>query len=120
MPVGIGNYEWYGVAKYDENIYIGKYNEFSGNHISFEKFSINEYLLSSVDDATIETMKWFSKDFYVAAKSADTLRFYNMQCDMQGTRYFADYKSSTAFYFQIWENEDGKTIIETGMHPKNK
>jgi hypothetical protein len=63
-------------------------------------------------------MRWFAQGFYTVAQEGRTIRVYNMQCDMQGVRYFGDYRAPTAFYFQIVPEMDGGFELSTGMHPE--
>jgi inner membrane protein len=118
VPVSVGNVNWYGVAKDENYLYLGKYSMLKDENISFDKFSINEHLLDKIDPYLADRMRWFSQGFYVVAEEEGVIRLYNMQCDMQGTRHFGDYKAPTAFYFEITPNEDGSFDLQTGMHPR--
>lgn len=119
VPVKIGSVYWYGVAKTNNSLFIGKYNNQTQNQISFTEFPINDYLLDTIDTELATTLKWFSKDFYTVAEFNGKIRLYNMQCDMQGIRTFGDYKAPTAFYFEITPISNGKYELNTGMHQKN-
>lgn len=119
VPVKIGSIYWYGVAKTNNSLFIGKYNNLAQNSISFTEFPINDYLLDTIDTELATTLKWFSKGFYTVAESNGKIRLYNMQCDMQGIRSFRDYKAPTAFYFEITPIPNGKYELNTGMHKKD-
>ena len=119
VPVKIGSIYWYGVAKTNNSLFIGKYNNLAQNSISFTEFPINDYLLDTIDTELATTLKWFSKGFYTVAESNGKIRLYNMQCDMQGIRTFGDYKAPTAFYFEITPIQNGKYELNTGMHKKD-
>lgn len=118
VPVFIGNVNWYGVAKDENYLYLGKYSMLNDEKISFDKFSINDHLLDKIDPHLADRMRWFSQGFYVVAEDEGITRVYNMQCDMQGIRHFGDYKAPTAFYFEITPKEDGSFDLKTGMHPQ--
>ena len=88
VPVKIGSINWYAVAKTDTSLFIAKYNNLTQNPIKFTEFPINDYLLNDIDDELATTLKWFSKGFYSVAKNNKKIRFYNMQCDMQGIQTY--------------------------------
>lgn len=116
VPVGAGSLKWYGVAKTDDSLYIGKISDLTHNHIEFASFPINNNLLDRVDDQLVDRMKWFAQDFYTVAEKDGKIRIYNMQCDMQGIRVYGGYKAPTAFYFEIDQHADGSYDLSTGMH----
>ena len=118
VPVKIGSISWYGVAKTNNSLFIGRYNNLSPNLILFTEFPINNHLLNDIPTEISSTLKWFSKDFYTVAESNGKLRLYNMQCDMQGIRTYGNYKAPTAFYFEITPLSNGKYDLTTGMHKK--
>ncbi len=120
VPVKIGSVNWYGVAKTNNSLFIGRYNNLSQNPIIFTEFPINNYLLDDIPTELSSTLKWFSKGFYTVAESNGNIRLYNMQCDMQGIRTYGDYKAPTAFYFEVITNSNGDFAIDTGMHKKNE
>ena len=119
IPVGIGNVNWYGVAKSQDSLFLGKYSDLDHNHIEFHSFPINNSLLDRVDKRLADKLKWFSQDYYTVAEYDGKIRLYNLQCDMQGIRTFGAYKAPTAFYFEITPFPNGKFELTTGMHPKN-
>lgn len=119
IPVGVGNANWYGVAKDKDALFLGKYSDLKHNSIDFHAFPINEHLLDQVDNQLAERLQWFSQDYYTVAEYEGKIRLYNLQCDMQGIRTFGEYKAPTAFYFEIKPNPDGTYVLSTGMHPKN-
>ena len=116
VPVGIGSINWYGVAKTNSSLFLGKYNNLKQDNIVFTEFPINDYLLNTIDDELASTLKWFSNGFYTVAESDGKIRLYNMQCDMQGIRTYGNYKAPTAFYFEITPHSDGSYKLTTGMH----
>lgn len=120
VPVGVGNVNWYGVAKSDNKLHIGKYSELKNNEIHFDSFPINQQLLENLDPLLVDKMIWFAQGFYTVAEKDGNIRIYNMQCDMQGVRTYGNYKAPTAFYFKIAPKENGTYQLKTGMHPKEK
>ncbi|WJJ96416.1 metal-dependent hydrolase [Algibacter luteus] len=119
VPVGIGSVNWYGVAKTQESLFIGKYNTIAQNQITFSEFPINDYLLENINPELTTTLKWFSNGFYTVAEHDGKIRLYNMQCDMQGIRTYGDYKAPTAFYFEITPFLDESYNLSTGMHKRD-
>jgi inner membrane protein len=116
IPVGVGNLNWYGVAKNDTSIFLGKYCRLNSEPIEFHSFPINEQLLDGINKELAEKLKWFSQDFFTVAEDQGRIRLYNLQCDMQGVRIYGNYKAPTAFYFEIKPNSDGTFKLNTGMH----
>ena len=116
VPVKIGSVNWYGVAKTNSSLFIGKYNYLTKEPISFTEFPINDHLLDTIDGELATTLKWFSKGYYTVAVDNGKLRLYNMQCDMQGIRNYGTYLAPTAFYFEITPAFDGNSELKTGMH----
>jgi inner membrane protein len=118
VPVGIGSYTWYGVAKSTDGISIGHLTLLDHQVPSFEYFPKNDKLLEGLDHTLVDRLKWFSQDYYSVAEHEGKIRLYNMQCDMQGIRTFGTYKAPTAFYFEIDPGLNGEYELTTGMHPK--
>jgi len=118
IPVGIGNVNWYGVAKSQDSLFIGKYSDLNHNHIDFHAFPINDVLLDKIDQRLADRLKWFSQDFYTVAEHNGKIRLYNLQCDMQGVRTFGEYKAPTAFYFEVETLPNDQFELTTGMHPE--
>lgn len=116
VPVGVGNIQWYGVAKTQDALYLGFYSALKSNNITFDVFPVNEELLNEIDPYLAERMRWFAQDFYTVVKAGKKIRFYNLQCDMQGPRDLGEYVAPTAFYFEIEPLTDGLFNISTGMH----
>ncbi len=119
VPVSAANLVWYGVAKDGQGLHIGRYVAGQEEPVTFEFFPTNDHLLEGLDPYLIDRMKWFSQGFYTVAEHEGNIRLYNMQCDMQGIRYFGDYKAPTAFYFEITPLENGAYRLDSGMHPEN-
>lgn len=118
VPVKVGNMIWYGVASDGKQLHMARYSMLASNTIEFESIPINDQLLEGVDPELVDRMKWFAQGFYAVAQEGRTIRFYNLQCDMQGIRQVDDYKAPTAFYFQIVPEMGGGYELSTGMHPK--
>jgi inner membrane protein len=119
VPVSAANLVWYGVAKDEAGLYMGKYSRMDQRPIEFTYFPTNDSLLSGVNQELVHTLKWFSQDYYTVAERDGKIRLYNMQCDMQGIRHFGDYVAPTAFYFEITPHSDGTYELTSGMHEKS-
>ena len=120
VPVGIGNMNWYGVARDKNFLHLGKYSVLEDNNIEFHSFPINNHLLDDLDSELVDRMKWFSQGYYTVAEHEGKIRVYNMQCDMQGVRYFGEYKAPTAFFYEITPKSDGTYELHSGMHMANE
>ncbi|NND77004.1 MAG: metal-dependent hydrolase [Flavobacteriales bacterium] len=118
VPVKVGNVNWFGVAKENGTLYLGKYSELNPEPITFDSFPMNEELLTTLDPDLVERLTWFAQGYYVAAESEGKIRVYNMQCDMQGVRHFGNYLAPTAFYYEISPHLDGSYDLDVGMHEK--
>lgn len=118
VPVAAGNTVWYGVARDDKELHIGKYSLLERTKIEFESFPINDELLDDLDPYLVDRMRWFAKGFYTVAEYEGKIRLYNMQCDMQGTRHFGAYVAPTASYFEITPKANGDYELTSGMHPE--
>ena len=116
VPVKIGNIVWYGVAKDETHLHIGKYSEVQKNAIAFHSFPVNDHLLNDLDSYLVDRMKWFAQGFYTVTNKNDKIQIYNMQCDMQGVQQFENYKAPTAFYFEITLHKDGSYTLTSRMH----
>jgi len=120
VPVKLANIHWYGVAKGDENVYLGQYNRIANGKIEFHVFPINDALLANVDANTAAKMKWFAKGFYAVDNQRDKFQFYNLQCDMQGIVETDSFKAPTVFYFEMDILENGETELTVGQHKKQR
>jgi len=119
IPVGIGNMNWYGVARNNDTLYVGEFSDLNHTHIQFHAFPINEDLLDSVNPDLSDNLKWFAQDHFTVSKENGKLRFYNLQCDMQGVRNYGTYRAPTASYFEIIRQSNGSDEIDIGMHTGN-
>lgn len=116
VPVKVGNINWYGVARNETTLFMGKFNRLNGGPIQFDSFPINDHFLQSINTELADKMRWFAQDLYVVAENDKKVRIYNLQCDMQGIQYFGDYRAPTAYYFEIETYDDGSFDLSTGMH----
>lgn len=121
VPVAFGSVNWYGVAKSKDSLYLGQYSILERNEVKFEAFPINDALLDGLDDKLVSMLKWFAKGQYTVAKTGNKIRFYNLQCDMQGVQDVGEEKMPTAFYFEITTKKEGGYELNTEVHlEKNK
>ena len=118
VPVSAANLIWYGVAKDEKGLHLGKHRIGEGARIDFEYFPTNDALLTGLDPYLVDRMKWFAQGFYTVTEFDGKLRLYNLQCDMQGIRDVGDYKAPTAFYYEITPLGDGNYVLKSRMHPK--
>lgn len=118
FPVGIANLNWYGLAQTSDSLYLAKVSAFGSTETEIHTFPVNEQLLSGFDTYLVDRMRWFAKGHYAVAASKDGVRFYNLQCDMQGVRLCHDYQAPTAFYFSIDSLAEAKYDLSIGNHPK--
>lgn len=117
VPVGMSGINWYGVAKTDDGIFMGKYSNWADNIIELTYFPTQDELLTDIDPVLAECLKWFAKDYYTVARSENGIRFYNLQCDMQGIQKLElGEKAPTAFYFEVIQTENGEYDLEVGLH----
>lgn len=116
LPVAIASVNWYGVAKSKDSLYLGKYSIWEQNKVNFEAFPINDALLDGLDESLVYTLKWFAKGRYTVAQTGNKIRFYNLQCDMQGIQNVEGEKMPTAFYFEITVQEEGAYKLKTAVH----
>jgi len=119
VPVSAANLIWYGVAKNDKGLYLGKHSVWDDGKIDFDYFPTNDTLLAGLDPYLVDRMKWFAKGFYTVTEHEGKIRLYNLQCDMQGIRFSGNTKAPTAFYFEITPLGDTNYLLSSGMHPKN-
>lgn len=115
VPVGIGSMTWYGVAKTDGGVWLGRYSMLEGEPPEMTWFDSKEELLVNYDEELIDRLKWFAKGFYVVGKSESGLRFYNLQVDMQGIQNLGNELAPTAFYFEIIQGKEDYQL-EVGSH----
>lgn len=112
MPVGIGNINWYGVAKSQDSIYMFHYSILSNFGSKIKAFPVNDEYLSLTEDYIADKMRWFAKGFYTVEKVNDKIRVYNLQVDMRGIIMEGNKTFPTAGYFEISKNGD----FSSGSH----
>ena len=117
VPVTAGNGEWFGLAKTDSFIYMGKVNSYNiHDTIKFQKFAINEHLLDKINIDLADKMRWFAKGFYVVNEYKGKILLYNLQCDMQGIKQISDYIAPTAYYFEFDKDSSNSKVFRTDFH----
>lgn len=119
VPVGMSGINRYGVAKTDDGVFMGKYSNWADNIIELTYFPIQNELLTDIDPILAERLKWFAKDYYTVARSENGIRFYNLQCDMQGIQDLElGEKAPTAFYFEVVKSDAGESRLKSGLHAR--
>lgn len=117
IPVGIGNVNWYGIAKGQDSIYVLQSSMLSTGDSPIDAFPINEEYLSLIDKEYAETMRWFSKGYYTVEKVDGNIRIYNLQVDTRGVVDQGTWKAPTLGYFEI-SNLDGVQTFSSGTIKK--
>lgn len=116
VPVGMSSVNWYGVLKTTDGIYLGKYSWYDAKPpLVLTFFERHDEYLEDIDPEVSDKLKWFAKGYYTVAKDSSGLRFYNLQCDMQGIQNLGDELAPTAFFFQVVHTESGYDL-KTGFH----
>lgn len=118
IPVSAGGLRWYGGGMGDSLLHLGDHNLLRRDKIAFTPFPIRRKLLRELDPYLADRLTWFAKDFYTVARTDSTIRFYNLQVDMQGIREVDGYTAPTAFYFEITPREDGTYSLKSRQHRK--
>lgn len=116
VPVTAANYKWYGAATGSDTLYIGSFGQFQKNPIEFTSIPVNEHLLKNVDPEIVDKLKWFAKDHYTVAGDEASIRFYNLQVDMQGIRRVDGEWAPTAWYYALEKQPDGHYSVESRVH----
>jgi inner membrane protein len=118
VPVGVANFNWYGVAKTADSLYLHKYSLIDDDKWVFEVFPINEHFLQELDKQQAEKMKWFAKGFFTVDKNGQKIRIYNLQVDMRGTANAGDKRVPTLGYFEFSKNGTGGFDFSSGTIKK--
>lgn len=118
VPVTAGNYSWRGAAIAGDSLYLGGFNQFARKPVRFEVFAVNDHLLDQVGEDMAGRLRWFSKGHHITAGTADSLRFYNLQVDMQGPRNTRFGRAPTAWYMELNRLSDGSYGLGTAVHRK--
>jgi inner membrane protein len=106
---------WSGTVKTQDSLYSGVYSLLDRNKVfELEGFPINEYLLADTpaDDYTVETIKWFSKGYYVVSKSnPDTLKMSDLRYGSFGNRS-KEKPNEFIFNFNLYKDKDNNWQID--------
>lgn len=108
-PTILNNVLWSATAELDSTYLIGKYSHFDTKpRFKFTPINKNHHLIADAkdDDRTINTLKWFSNDFYGCIDRGDGLiQFSDLR---YGTfREGGEDQDDFIFYFMIKKGEDG-------------
>lgn len=76
-PTALNNFLWYAIAKDDDKLYVSYYSIFDRNKdMVFESFDKNDSILDQpCERRSLETLKQFSKGYYIARIQHDTTIF---------------------------------------------
>jgi len=102
----LNNILWTGTVETDDTFYQGQYSLFDTSDIVFTSIEKRHDLLNSLDDPTIQTLRWFSNDFFnITPISKNKLQFNDLRFGtFSGTGKDPD---DFIFKFQLTEKEDG-------------
>lgn len=106
-PTILNNLLWSCIAETDEGYLYGQYSRLDKEpKVDYTFYPRNQELLQAkADDPTLETLRWFCKDYYTITKlDGDTLQFNDMRFGVTTTRAGDPHY---IFNFPIIKGEDG-------------
>jgi len=105
-PTIFNNFLWSMTAENKDHFYMGQYSVFDTSPINFRKVEKRHHLLAgSENDKTINTLRWFSNDFYNVLKRGDGLLQFN---DLRyGTFRESHGEQDFIFRFLVQKQADG-------------
>jgi inner membrane protein len=114
---------WSATVKTEDTIYTGLYSLLdTKSAFDLTGYPINELLLSEIspDDYTVNTIKWFSKDYYTVQQiSGDTLQINDLRYGTFGTR--GGSKDEFIFKFRIYKDQNEEWQIDNkSQRPPNE
>lgn len=113
-PAPLNNWLWYLVAKNDSGYYIGYSSVFDkGSSIKLMYRPKNEYLLTALpQDKDLISLKRFSKNYYTAEMSGDTLYFNDIRFGTIGG--WNGKEEPFVFRYILGENANNDLVIQRG------
>ena len=79
-PTPLNNLLWMGVAEDSSGYHIGYFSDLDkDHHIAFHYVPKNDSLLAGKDPAVVETLKWFSGNYYCVTQSDSTVSFNDLR-----------------------------------------
>lgn len=118
VPVSAANIKWFGLAFGPDSLYMNTLVRGRGPTDDVTTIPIHEHLLDNIDPDIAAKMKWFAKQHYAVAGTPDSIRFYNLQVDMQGIHEVGEDLAPTAWYYLIVPRDDGSYFIDSRVHDK--
>ncbi|MGK0387460.1 MAG: inner membrane protein [Maribacter sp.] len=109
-PTIFSNFLWNGVAEGDTAFYMGMYSllDKEPRLQEMQVFPKNHHLIKGHEkDKSIQTLRWFCKDYYVYTEKNDTLYFNDLRFGIRGMD--KDNHPQFIFSFQLLE-EDGELV----------
>lgn len=109
-PTILSNFLWNGVAEGDTAFYMGMYSTFDKEPRvqEMDVFPKNHHLIKGHEnDESIQTLRWFCKDYYVYTEKNDTLYFNDLRFGTRGMDKNND--PIFIFSFQLLE-ENGELV----------
>lgn len=102
----LNNLLWTGTVETDNNYYQGQYSIFDTSDIEFTAIEKHHDRLSSLDETTIKTLRWFSDDFFNITPIAENkLQFNDLRFGTFSGK--GEDPDDFIFKFQLTENADG-------------
>ncbi len=117
-PTPLNNLLWYVVANDDSGSYVGYRSVFDENPtLELTYFKRNEALLNGMqDDAGLQKLKRFSKDYYIAQEWGDTLVFSDLRFGQ--ILGWKDPKEKFVFHYFLKHPDNNKVVIQRGRFAK--
>ncbi|HEY6160887.1 MAG TPA: metal-dependent hydrolase [Bacteroidia bacterium] len=79
-PTPLNNLLWMGVAEDSTGYHIGYFSDLDkDHHIAFHYVPKNDSLLAGKDPAVVETLKWFSGNYYCVTGNDSAVRFNDLR-----------------------------------------
>ncbi len=102
----LNNLLWTGTVESDDTYYQGQYSIFDTSDIEFTAIEKQHDRLTSLEDPTIKTLRWFSDDFFNITPIAENKLQFN---DLRFGTFSGKGKDPDDFIFkfQLTENSDG-------------
>jgi len=113
-PAPLNNFLWYVVAGNDTGFYIGYHSMFDKTDNMDLSFRLkNEHLLTPLNEnKEIQTLKRFSKDYYTAEKTNDTLYMSDIRFGTVGG--WIDQDADFVFKYCLEKNANNDLVIQRG------
>jgi inner membrane protein len=111
-PVIFNGFLWSGIIQAKDTLYCNEYSIFQKRKIdNFLGFAQNKHLSKGFEGQVLNTLIWFSNDYYILEKEDDnTLNFYNIKWGRMDYDE-ADPKKTFRFFFKIVKENNTTKLI---------